>query len=885
MTIATETSTATYLGNGTTTVFNFSFVGASASDLEVIYVDSTGTAVTVNPSLYTVYINPTSSGQLWGVGGTVTYPIGLTPTPIAAGTTLTINRIVPYTQSVTIDNQGAFYPQAVEEAMDLLELQIQQVETGVGFAIRAPLTDPVPPNVLPSAPERANGFLAFDSAGQPIISTGTGGGGGGGGGGTSITYTFSTTAALLTGFPTSPVLSNGTTVLTGGRTTEGDLGGGVFYYVSSDTTTADNGGTIRVDTNGRRWYWAGTRMGVRLWGAYGLGASGDDTAAFQNAVNWVSSIGGGTVFVEMAPVYYNITYVLQMKNNVSIIGDAGYPKIKNLASSETPGLEGEIFLPGNFHPAFTQDVAVFGTGSVYYPTNSVTAGDYSVALTNSGDAAHFSVGDQVFVTSTAYTTVGGFGLPNYAFLNTITNKSGTTLTLRYPLDTTMTAKIMNCAANMGRDSIPLFFWENGSLQNLDIQSSSLWVGDTACKSCLFQNNHVEAAVGSYGNTYQDCDWLLNTFYWSFAAHEQSHNSLRTRTSRNRYIFKAMVGVTETEGFYFQERSRYAFFQDNECDFGNAQINAFAIQIYDAQDTNISRNKFSGKGFGNFSWLYFTTTAGDAFVHSRNIVEDNDINISSLVRYVHFNGASDASLINDRVSRNRFAASTDLASDAIKIDSVIEQNTIDNNRFEAGQIQLDSTSNMIITDNYIDGGWVDETGNNLATLQNNVIRRNTEAKTLAKQIIRNGFVNQVFIAPGVTQDFYTANVGANMQFWDVINWEMYVYPEGTASTRQIVLYLYDNTTSTETDLCTLTIAANASASVVQINGRLDWLFSAVDASLVMFDPTNGLVSAISNTNTPTSTDNLDIRIKGIAGSGDAGILVLKLNADYSNPWTS
>lgn len=171
MVISTTTSLVTLLGNGVTTVWNFSFVGVNANDLQVIYTDASGLETVLDPSQYTLFINPVAVGSLWGVGGTITYPTGTTPTPIQTGTFLTINRIVPYVQTVSIANQGAFYPQAVEQGLDLLELQIQQLETGLTYTLRTPLGDPEPPHVLPGFATRANGYLGFDNFGQPTIFT------------------------------------------------------------------------------------------------------------------------------------------------------------------------------------------------------------------------------------------------------------------------------------------------------------------------------------------------------------------------------------------------------------------------------------------------------------------------------------------------------------------------------------------------------------------------------------------------------------------------------------------------------------------------------------------------------------------------------------------
>lgn len=219
MTISTTTSTTTGSGNGVTTVFNFSFVPDSAADIVVTYTDASGVATVLPSSAYTLVINPPAPGELWGVGGSVTYPItGSPPTPIATGTFLTITRAVPYEQNVSINNQGAFYPQVVEQGLDILELQIQQLNTDVDYSIKTPLSDVNPPNDLPPAALRAGGVLGFDANGQPIITTITSGGGSGTGTGSTVRKVSTTGTATI-------------------NVTTGDAYAGVSIYQSSSPVT------------------------------------------------------------------------------------------------------------------------------------------------------------------------------------------------------------------------------------------------------------------------------------------------------------------------------------------------------------------------------------------------------------------------------------------------------------------------------------------------------------------------------------------------------------------------------------------------------------------------------------------------------------------------
>lgn len=131
MTISTSQSAEIFLGNGVTNTFAFSFVATEAADISVILTDTDGVVTTLSPSQYTLFLNPPATGALWGIGGTVTYPI--MGSPIVDNTILTVSRILPLTQVDSISNQGNFAPQVIEQALDTLEMQIQQVNGRTGL--------------------------------------------------------------------------------------------------------------------------------------------------------------------------------------------------------------------------------------------------------------------------------------------------------------------------------------------------------------------------------------------------------------------------------------------------------------------------------------------------------------------------------------------------------------------------------------------------------------------------------------------------------------------------------------------------------------------------------------------------------------------------------
>ncbi len=127
MTITTANSSQLVAGDGSKTSFSFNFVGDSTSVISVYTVAANGAMTLLSPTTYSITLNAPVTNSIWGVGGTIIYP--LVGSPIALGTYLFIQRVVPYQQNISILNQGNFYPQVIEQAIDLLAMQIQQLQS------------------------------------------------------------------------------------------------------------------------------------------------------------------------------------------------------------------------------------------------------------------------------------------------------------------------------------------------------------------------------------------------------------------------------------------------------------------------------------------------------------------------------------------------------------------------------------------------------------------------------------------------------------------------------------------------------------------------------------------------------------------------------------
>ena len=165
-----------------------------------------------------------------------------------------------------------------------------------------------------------------------------------------------TTAALLLAFPAAALLNDGTSILTTGFSTEGDGGGAQFFYKASDTTTADNGGTIRVDTAGRRWY-AITPFYItpNLYGAFP--GAGDATAAISAANNWANPYGPSGVL--MLTGQYTVSGNLTLNNPIVFAQGASI----SIAANKVVTLNNQIEAPVQQIFAGAGTVTVQGNGA------------------------------------------------------------------------------------------------------------------------------------------------------------------------------------------------------------------------------------------------------------------------------------------------------------------------------------------------------------------------------------------------------------------------------------------------------------------------------------------------------------------------------------------
>lgn len=163
MTVLTSTNSVVYRGNGSATQFAVPFKVLDEDHLRVrrrVY--------TTGVMEYTYVGTDYSYTGLGAESGTLT----LAGTALSDTYELVIERIVPYTQNLDIVNAGGFYPETVEEQLDLMTMGIQQIAELAERGIVVPIGETGVE--LPAAEDRAGGFLGFDAEGDVAVLSGTG---------------------------------------------------------------------------------------------------------------------------------------------------------------------------------------------------------------------------------------------------------------------------------------------------------------------------------------------------------------------------------------------------------------------------------------------------------------------------------------------------------------------------------------------------------------------------------------------------------------------------------------------------------------------------------------------------------------------------------------
>lgn len=141
MSISSTTNRMQYTGNGSVSVYSYSFKVFSDAHLKVTVRSTSGVETTL--ALATDY---TVSGVGSPNGGSITLVNSsqswLTSGKLKSGYTLTIRRVIPLKQETDIRNQGSFYPEEHENVFDRLTMVDQQQQDAIDRSVKFSETVP-----------------------------------------------------------------------------------------------------------------------------------------------------------------------------------------------------------------------------------------------------------------------------------------------------------------------------------------------------------------------------------------------------------------------------------------------------------------------------------------------------------------------------------------------------------------------------------------------------------------------------------------------------------------------------------------------------------------------------------------------------------------------
>lgn len=169
MTVSSSTRKAGPLNcNGVLTSFPFSFKCFTTADVRVVLTDSD--AVETDLTLDSQYSVSLNADQNASPGGTID-----TVSTYATGNTITIVSDLDMLQETDIQNQGGFYPEVIENALDKVTMLVQQVQEQVDRAVKVDVSSELEPeDYLTQASAAATSAAASASAASASASSASG---------------------------------------------------------------------------------------------------------------------------------------------------------------------------------------------------------------------------------------------------------------------------------------------------------------------------------------------------------------------------------------------------------------------------------------------------------------------------------------------------------------------------------------------------------------------------------------------------------------------------------------------------------------------------------------------------------------------------------------
>jgi hypothetical protein len=620
-------------------------------------------------------------------------------------------------------------------------------------------------------------------------------------------------------------------------------------------------------------------------GAVGDGVT-DDTAAIQAAVDYAYANGKDVVYPADIPAFYKVTVNIVCPPGVSHRGLGGYAKIKNLNTGGPSTMNRAVFLTGNLALQLTELLTVYDCGTVNAGTE--------VTLTTPGDAAIFSVGDQVATMSDAFRLVVGLKLNEYMHLNRIKAINGAVITLEYPIDVSYAgglARLASVTSSLGTPiNIPLYFIENCVFENLDIEAPAggMFPGYGGLYNVTITNCIIKGRWVIYGNCFQYCKIDGIQGYFSERNGELAQTSLYTTITNSSFTYyEDPAFPAPAARFQIAEASRGCSFSGNTVDVNNLAVVAGnnLLTFNDAQYCKYTDNIITGDSAASGFTICAFAGRSTGLRCSYNTFAGNTVKMNNIRMFVYL-AMVDNSNVGNRVENNNFAASSGDFAYSVRLDNSYENIVRDNNsNFGAIFFNDTASSKNIVSGNFFPSGFsTNETALANDYYQKNTLRNNSSDASQVKQNLVTYSVASVNAPASTITPVYDKNIGTSLATRDRYEFEFFILPTGTANTKPIVFDLLNITDSTYLNIFSHTIPdTSVGLVVVKVDVVVKPVGSGIYGYTTVYDTTAGTTTSYATVITrPAANKDLSFVLNAVPGASTS-LSFVQISADFSNPY--
>lgn len=516
----------------------------------------------------------------------------------------------------------------------------------------------------------------------------------------------------------------------------------------------------------------------------------DDTNGIQAAVDYISALGGGTVFFPKTPAYYRTQIPIFIKPGVQIVGEGRGSVVYNDRANSTVFGDQAVFSMGAYTNLMMNSLA-------YDAVSNVTKGDYGVTLTVPAQASRYIVGATIFVRTTDF-TFGSSQAGSWMRINKVVAVNGAVITLQYQIDETESGVAItpadgqvNYTTFSGYPQQKCYVAYQSSIRNISPKSNSIWQNDTSALDCVFENLYLTSRHVVYGNSFQRCVWQNIWALFKGIVVELASNSCYT-VVRNIWADSVSFNALTNNNFLLaiDESSSHCLIEDVFVNANEVTTFSPAIQVSPGHDNRYRRISLNIVGWRG-SIVSFAPTSGTV---DRVSVEDCTFYLGNGAAYgVEIIPSAGATATKLRVLRNRFLGNTTFVGATGRI-GMGTGTEISDNQFDAGgafQIQAATTGLQFRRNSIPDGLTLASPG--ITLLQNNQFAENTSTASqncrsvgyvsAGQLVVSSTTVNNPVVTGTLTAPSLASSDTMRVLFSGIV--------EGTNDAKQVALYFGGN----------------------------------------------------------------------------------------------